>query len=190
VFAGKYFERSGFCFAPVVETEGGAAVLCIYFQNRHEREVVATIAMQPGLRSFRASRLPLPSASVQIHCPGVAFGVARLPFAVPEKYHGKRLAFELAADVSYPRGRGKMIRMHSGLRAGPTANLNQGTRLLNSLAGLLLLGLLREESPARASVVVPPGVNNSLPDHHAPRVQILWQPTTEAASAPARRAAA
>lgn len=173
---GRYFERTGFCFAPVVEVEGGTAALCIYFQNRYARDVLATVAMQPAARSFRLSRLPLPSASVQVHCPGVGFGVARLRFPVGTEFQGKRLTFEIAADVKYPAGRGKLIRMRGGIRAGSIANLSQGTRLLKALAGALLLGLVHEEHPAKVAVVVPQGAVNSPPGGQPPYIQILWQP--------------
>ena len=51
--AGRYFEREGLCFAPVFEVVNATAWMCIYFQNRHARESVATIEMWPAIRSFR-----------------------------------------------------------------------------------------------------------------------------------------
>ena len=187
----KYFEREGFCFAPVVEVQDGASVLCIYFQNRYARDLVATVAMQPAAGSFRFSRPPLPSASVQVHCPGVAFGVARIPYAVPQDYRARRLAFEIAADVRYPNWCGPMVRMHGGMRCGCIANLSQGTRLLRALGGLAF-GIIHEEHPARTFLTVPHGVSDGPGTAQQIEVAILWQPPTEgiATSDAPRRAAA
>ena len=187
----KYFEREGFCFAPVVEVHDGAALLSIYFQNRHARDAVATVAMRPAAGSFRLSRPALPSVSIQIHCPGVAFGVARIPFYVEPEYRAKRLAFEIAADVHYPHGRGKMIRMHGGMRTSSIANLSQGIRLLKALAGLAF-GILHEEHPARTFLTVPHGVTDGGPAAPQVEIAILWQPPAEgpAASDAPRRVAA
>ena len=123
---GKYFERDGLCFAPVVETVDGASRLSIYFQNRHAGHASATIHMLPPRRSFRFGRHPLPPVQVLIECPAAAFGVARLPFPIPPKYQGRRMSFELAADVRYPARRGRLLRFRAGKRTGRGRDLERG----------------------------------------------------------------
>ncbi|HEX4793103.1 MAG TPA: hypothetical protein VH370_04890 [Humisphaera sp.] len=182
--ARRYFERKGLCFAPRFEVQDGRALLCIYFQNRHEREVYATLAVQPGMRSFRLTRYRLSSVSVSVGCPGGAFGVARVPIPIPAGLQGKQIRFEVGADVEYAGRRGKLLRMHGGRRTSCTSNLHQGYQFLNALGGVLLGGIIREQSPAKLLMILPTNVADTLPESGAPRVELLWWPDMANESSP------
>jgi hypothetical protein len=174
--AGRYFEREGLCFAPVFEVHSATGMMCIYFQNRHAREAVAFIEMRPAIRSFRVTRPPVPSILVSVDCPGAAFGVARIAFPISREFQGKKLNFEIAADVTYPARRGKLLRHRAGMRVGSTSDLSQGIRLLKALGGLVFFGLVHETHPAKVAMMLPRGVAESIPPPQPPRVEILWRP--------------
>jgi len=184
----RYFERTGLAFAPTFEVEGGIAWLCFYFQNRYEREVNATIVMQAGLRSFRVSRYSLATQSVSIRCAGGAFGVARLPMPIPANLQGRKATFEVAADVKYPKWRGKLLHMCAGLRTGPTRNLSQTVRLLDALLFGMFFGILHANRPAQVSLVLPTGVSEQPPADRQRSLELLWQPPIPESS-PSRLAA-
>jgi hypothetical protein len=173
---GKYFEREGLCFAPRFEAAyGGACFLCLYVQNRFARPASARIDALPPVRSFRLSRVPLAPVSVRVECPGGAFGVVRVPFGVPAKYQGKRLAFEVAADVKYPAGRGEMLRQRGGVRAGSIREARPSHQLLKSLS-FLFLGVIHTSRPASATMTLPRGVAESAPAGGPGAFEVLWLP--------------
>lgn len=176
----RYFERTGLAFAPTFEVEGGVAWLCFHFQNRFEREVNATLVIQPGARSFRFSRLPLTTMSVSVRCPGGAFGVARLPMPIPAHLQGRKVKFELAADVKYPMRRGKLLHPRVGRRTGPTSHLSQVRRAMDALPVAFvfgpILGILSEHRPAWVSLVLPTGVSEQPPVDRQRSLELLWQP--------------
>ena len=186
--APKYFERDGLCFAPVVEAAGGACFLNVYFQNRHARHASARIDVMPGARSFRLARHPLAEVSVRIECPGGAFGVVRVPFLVPADYQGRRVSFDVAADVKYPARRGKLLRPRGGVAVGPTSDLSQTRQLLSTLA-LLPLGILQVASPGRVTLRLPIEVAGDAPAPRPTPCEILWAPDASAAPTPHRTAA-
>jgi hypothetical protein len=177
--AGRYFEQDGFCFLPVVETtnDGTQSFLSIYFQNRFERPAAAKVFVRPGIRSFRATRHPLPKVLVDIDCPGAAFGVVRVPFPIPGKYHGKSVTFDVAADAAYPAGRGKLLRVRGGARVGSTRQLTDGGQFLSFLV-CLLIGVISQQQAAAVTLQLPEGVADD--DSREPGAplppEILWQP--------------
>lgn len=184
----RYFERTGLAFAPRFEINNGVAFLCFYFQNRYEREVYATMVMQPGLRSFRYARHPLPVMSMAVRCPGGGFGVARLPMEIPANLQGRKVRFEVAADIKYPSRRGKLLHQRGGLRVGPTSRLSQGRRLLDTLAVALFFGIIHEHRPAGLSLVLPSQVSDQPADRQR-GLELLWQPPAAADASPPRLAA-
>jgi len=44
--------------------------------------------------------------------------VTTIPWAVARKFQGKTQSVDVAADVTYPEGRGKMIRYRGGVQVG------------------------------------------------------------------------
>ena len=195
----KYFERHGFCFAPVVETVAGRCVLSIFFQNRYAHPVKATVAMRPPLKSFRITRHGVAPVSISVDCPGAAFGVVRVAYPVPAGYRGRRMRFDVGADVKYPRRRGPLLRKRMGVRVGPARELRASYNVLSAFGTLILLccGVLYVSGPAGATLVFPadadepaPG-SEKLPVGAASQTQILWLPDAPGAlpAVPARAAA-
>jgi hypothetical protein len=173
---GKYFEAKGFCFAPTVGTlEDGRGQLAIYFQNNCERPVEAKVKMLPPVRSFRMSRHPLPHVEMNVTCPGGAFGVVRVPFPVPAKYAGRRMSFDVAADVRYPAGRGRRLRSRTGTRVGETRRMRHGYQLLTALV-FLAFGLIVHDRPASARLCLPATRPEDGPTDRPLETEILWTP--------------
>lgn len=188
----KYFERDGLCLAPVFETADGPAFLCVYFQNRYAGHASARFAMLPPLRSFGFGRHKLPRVSVDFEVPGGAFGVLRLKYAVPAKYQGRRIAFEVGADVTYPARRGELLRYRGGRNLPPTRHLDNGTQLLTALLlgwiGIFLA--LSSSSRGRAKLVLPTGVDETGPDVVNATREILAVPDLPTGGFPVLKAAA
>lgn len=113
--AGTYLERDGLCFAPLLETTpAGACVLAVYFQNRFEGAATARVSIRAPRRLFGLKRHPMPEYELSIECPGGSFGVVRAPFPIPASYQGRQITFHVAADVTYPYGRGESLRHRAG----------------------------------------------------------------------------
>jgi hypothetical protein len=191
--AGSYFEQKGLCFAPLLElAEGGRSFLCFYFQNRNSGHASTTVQFLPPVRTLRLKRHDLPGASIQIECPGGAFGVVRTPFPVPAKYQGKKMSFEIGADTTYPAGRGELLRHRQGLRIGATREMRSWHQLLTTLL-VLPLGILYTRSAARTTLPLPFGVAETDADLGTSTTDILWTPDLPIAGfpvAPAHRTAA
>src|SRR5688572_10244990 len=115
---GTSVERDGLCFAPALETTpAGACELAVYFQNRCAGRATARVQMLPPRGTLRLKRHNLPARSMTIECPGGAFGVARVSLPITAAYQGRRMTFELRADVTYPDGRGDVVRFRPGTHA-------------------------------------------------------------------------
>lgn len=114
---GTYFEARGLCFAPQIETTAdGAAWMAVYYQNRYAGEASATIRVLPPRRAWLLSRQHLPAPKFTIDCPGGAFGVIRAPFAIPQAYEGRQIAFSIRARVTFREGQGELLRFRAGQR--------------------------------------------------------------------------
>jgi len=113
---GTYFERDGLCFAPMFETTpAGECVMALYFQNRYAGTAQARVRVSPPRRALWLTRHRLPTPTFAFDCPGGAFGVARTAFPIPGKYQGRRLAFRIHADATYPQGCGDLLRIRTGV---------------------------------------------------------------------------
>jgi hypothetical protein len=172
---GAYFERDGFCFAILPAATKGEGRLDIYFQNRYENPCRAQVAIRPS-QQFFLNRRPIEMLTIEIECEGAAFGVARVPWAVPKKLQGKRQSFDVGAHVEYPSGRGKMIRFRDGLRVG-TAKRDIWSGLLTmsgAVGGMVVLA-----QPAKIHLVLPKGIGEDVAeDAHAPiKIETLWRPS-------------
>ena len=87
----------------------------------------------------------------------------RFAFPIPAKYQGKRMAFDVGADTKYHAHRGKLLRHREGIRVGSISELGQGHALGLVLLGLPLLGALVVSRAAKARMVFPTGVAETLP---------------------------
>jgi hypothetical protein len=169
---GGYFERDGFCFAILPAVSEGQGRLDVYFQNRFERACRGQVVIRPS-QQFFLNRRPIEMLTVEIECEGAAFGVARVPWAVPAKFQGKRQSFDVGAHVDYPSGRGTMIRYRDGARVG-TAKRDVWSGLLTlsgAVGGVVVLA-----QPAKINLVLPKGITESVPEDSPIRVETLWRP--------------
>jgi hypothetical protein len=185
--ARRYFEKNGLCFTPTIETTPqGTCLLCIYFQNRHSGVAISTIAIRP-LNVLLARRKPA-GATVTIECPGGGFGVYRIPFPIPAPSQGKRMHFAVGADTKYPAGRGKLLRLRTGIRVSATRELGTGYQLSSAFI-MALFGHLAGSAPSHVMLTLPPGVQESGPED-AGEQEILWEPDRPGDSPIAPRRAA
>ena len=109
------FEINGLCFGFVTEATDGRGELHVLFQNRFANpcNVRLILARHHG---FVSSARLLEFPQIHIECEGGAFGMVRVPLAVPRKWQGKRKTFSIKGLVKYPNGRGKLLR-YRGSRA-------------------------------------------------------------------------
>jgi hypothetical protein len=115
----EYFERGGLCFAPTLAAEGGSCLLNLYFQNHYAGHATARIEVRPPTGWFGLGAPTLPSMSVTVECPGGAFGVASMHFAIPAAQQGTVIGFHVAATCDYPVGRGEWLCQRRGKPVGP-----------------------------------------------------------------------
>lgn len=144
------FECKGLSFLPVF-AEDGSARLDIYVQNRFSRPCRGRIYFNPPVRSFRASRVPVPKIEVPFEVTGAEYGVIHVPYDTPVKYQGKQLVFDIAAKVSYPRRRGRVLRYRRGHRVSSPQGFTSG--LISVLA--VFVGIISISSPAKAALIMP-----------------------------------
>jgi hypothetical protein len=172
---GSYFERDGFCFAITPAASNGECRLDFYFQNGFDRSSRAQVVMRPS-QQFFLNRRPIETLTVEIDCPGGAYGVARVPWAVPAKFQGKKQSFDVGAHVEYPTGRGTMIRYRDGVHVG-TAKRDVWAGIL-TLAGAVG-GTVVITKPAKVKLTLPKDVEDTVPEDALISIEILWRPVGE-----------
>jgi len=184
--APRYLERDGLCFMPVIDAANEAGRVSIYFQNRFAGHATGRIEMRPPLRSFWFGRHALPTIAAQVECPGGAFGVLRLPFAIPAKYQGRRMQFNIGADVKYPAKRGQLLRFRSGKRVLSRKQLDgspAGAVLALVFLSLPLAALSAGSRGTRLRLKLPTGVAENVPPV-IPQLEILHTPDLPTAGFP------
>ena len=171
--ARKYFNRDGFCFAFGSSKDNGVGYIEAYFQNQHDQPCIGRIALRPA-RGFLMGRVKIDAVTFEIACAPAAFGVARIAIPISEKVQGKRQAFDVGASVDYPNGKGQRLRFHDGifLRANTNFGNSLGTTLTiaGAAAGSIVLS-----KPANATIKLPVGVAEDIPDDLLPEINTLWQ---------------
>ncbi len=168
---GSFFEADGLCFVPGLFVENGRCEMRVLFQNRFAGPCTGRVVIKPPRKWFGFGR-KLPSLNVPFECPGGAFGVVRVPYAVPESYRGKTMKFDVGATAKYRGGRGEMLRFRRGTRVSASAD---GSGALSILT--LFLGFYYHSTPANFTAVLPA---DDLPEPARltaePVTQILWTP--------------
>lgn len=154
---GNYFNRNGFCFAFSIHTINGTSKLLVWFQNQYEGECVGRIALRPA-QGFFHTRPSIEPVAVQISCEGGAFGTASLPLAVPAKYHGKQLSFEVGAASEYSRGHGRRLRFRDGIFLRANADFGDTFRTTITAIGALAGGVVLTR-PATVTLRIPPEID-------------------------------
>jgi hypothetical protein len=169
----RYFERDGLCFTFVPQVHEGICWISVFFQSRYERPCEARLVMRPEHWATLGGR-PIAPIDVDVAVEGGSFGVLRFPVAVPLVVQGVVIHCDVLASVSYPSGRGKLLRLRHGLHVGEPGPVSTGR---------LLLGLLRVASgtigvthPARISLQMPKPVADVLPEGLEMESQLIWVP--------------
>ncbi|MFI5379697.1 MAG: hypothetical protein ACHRHE_10395 [Tepidisphaerales bacterium] len=158
---GSFFESDGLSFATAVQVENGICFLLIFFQNRYQRSCEAEIELKPAPGSFSILCPKIDRVRVPLNVGPAEFGFVRVPYPVPAKYQGKTLRYDVAANVKYPAGHGRMLRFRDGARVGPISVVPQAVHSAFSLL-LVFVGVLYLKRPARCKISLPIGVANSI----------------------------
>lgn len=169
----KYFDRDGFCFFLRAVEKEGDCVLQVLYQNRYSEPSRARIAIRPARELFMRSKIE--AVGIDIECEPAAFGVAEVAMPVPEKYQGKAQRFEVGASVTYPNGKGEMLRYRDGIVIRGDATFNNAFGAALSAAALAG-GSIVLSSPASVNFTLPAGVSSDLNDRHmVARLETLWR---------------
>jgi len=175
--ARTYFNRDGFCFAFVVNSVDGIAVMDAYFQSQYDRSSIGRIALRPA-RGFFMTRARIGgrigAITFEVECPPGGFGHARIPIPLAENLQGKRQSFEVGASVQYPDGKGRRIRFHDGVFLRSNSNFGNSFGTALTIAGAAT-GSIVLSQPATTTFDLPTGVADHLPITVAPEMRILWQ---------------
>jgi hypothetical protein len=161
---GKFFERDGFCFAPVFVDEQGEGMLMLYYQSRYLNPSNATVALHP--------KAALDPIRIDIPCGPAEFGVVRLPIRIPTSAQGRNVKFTVGAAAHYPQGRGRTVRFKGGLEAGAFNSLGGG--LSAGVAAFAALGGTFV-SAAKVTLLMPSGVCDNAPASAAPEQETIWK---------------
>lgn len=168
---GRYLERNGFCFQFLPTVVDGRCVFLLMFQNRYERSCNARVVLRPV--TFRGSHSTL--VDITVHCPGVAFGVAKKEVGLPAKLQGRRVSFDVGADVEYPKGKGRMQRFRDAVVLRRDTNFVDAFARTTSLLALLG-GHIMFQLPTRIKYKLPNNVATDLPSAVPVSTEILWTP--------------
>jgi hypothetical protein len=96
-----------------------------------------------------------------------------VPWAVPDKFQGKTQALDVAANVRYPEGKGKMVRYRGGVQVGKASTDAWKVALTVAAA---MAGHITVTSPAKVKLPLPRNVFETVPDDAPIVTEILWQP--------------
>lgn len=171
--AGTYFNRDGFCFAPLATAADGLAYLTVYYQSQFDQPSLGRIALRPA-PGFFLTRAKIDAITFEIDCPPAGFGRVKIALPIPQKLQGKRQSFEIGASVHYPDGKGLRVRFHDGifLRSNTNFSNSFGTALM--IAGAAT-GQIVLSKPATVKIELPRGVAETLSDGPAPERELLWK---------------
>lgn len=177
------FECNGLCFGLVTEAVDGCGELHVLFQNRFANPCSAVLVLTRN-HGFASSQKLLEYSPIHVECAGGAFGLMRVPLPVPRKYQGKRKSFTIKGQVSYPHGRGELLRFRSGRDVGADAVATSVLRFAVSMCGVPAAN-----RPAYFKMRYPKGVAETLPPGQSPTSELLWQPGDEVIELELRAAA-
>jgi hypothetical protein len=169
----KYFNRDGFCFVVEASADDGVAYMLVHFQNQRSATCIGRVAIRPG-RNFLPGRSKIEALTYEIPCEPAAYGMARIPFPLAEKYQGKIQVFEVGASVEYPDGKGERLRFCDGIFIRSNAKFGKGFSTALALAGAVS-GNIVLTTPATTDVPLPTGVAEELPEGIEPEIATKWR---------------
>jgi hypothetical protein len=169
----QYFDADGFAFLPKIATGRGAAIIELYFQNQRDCDCIGRVALQPT--GQLPGTLHRKSIDFEIECPPGAFGVARLPIAVPPKWQGRRETLLVGAKVEFPDGKAGLLRHTPGLPVGELTGAEEVFEVGTAIVSTLLLNPMLPKT-ARVTLTFPEGVRQELPGGLKPKIEMLDVP--------------
>jgi len=167
---GQFFEKDGFAFVVGTEVIDGVCYFLVYFQNRYERPCQATVMVRTSER-FLAPQRHLPDATLSISSDAGAYGKAVSPWMLPTELQGKKVLVDVMAKRKYPRGRGKLLRVRSGLTVGsvPRSASSDVLRFLGVFWGI------HAGRSARTEILLPTNVASTLSTAPEQIIQTIWK---------------
>ena len=113
----SFFERDGLCFLIVVEKKESHARMVLYYQNRFNNPCAAKIFVGPTAKAFTDLK-GLPSFEFNFSCQSGEFGKQSFAWSIPLRFQGKKVLWDVGAQVKYPSGRGILLRGRNGAAVG------------------------------------------------------------------------
>jgi len=170
---GKHFDQEGFAFLPTIAARNGVAYLEVLFQNQRDCKTIGRVVLQPHDDLFKESGFK--AVGFEISCEPGAFGVARLPIAVPTDKQGYIHHWNVGAGVDFPAGKGGLLRFRRGLMVGRVDTITpaaQGAQAVVAIASLLILSPTISV-PAQTALPMPIDVLAKVPDGLEPEIEVL-----------------
>lgn len=112
-----FFERDGLCFLFTVEDKESCARMVVYYQNRFDKPCTAKIFIGPTAKAF-TNLNGLPTFEFNLSCQSAEFGKQSRAWSIPSHFQGKKVLWDVAAQVKYPSGRGALLRGRNGAAVG------------------------------------------------------------------------
>jgi hypothetical protein len=137
---GRFYDRNGLCFIVGLEEIDGYARLLVRFQNRYERSCQVTIALREAPRFW--SRRVCPVLRFDFECPAAAYGLAHGPADIPTGALRRRLRFDIGADVYFPKGKGRTLRVKQGIHVSLNSNFRNFFASFWQIMGIFALKLV------------------------------------------------
>ena len=168
--AANFFERDGFAFIITTEVAAGACYLCVWYQNRYERDCDAEVMVRTSER-WLAPQRHLPDARVKIACQPAGFGKALVPWPLPVELQGRKVLLDVTARRKYRHGRGKLLRYRVGLAVGsaPSSAVSDALKFLGALS------LSHGGRAARTEIPLPKNVASHPIPHLQEHNQPIWK---------------
>lgn len=156
-----FFERDGLCFILTTEKDGDHARMAVFYQNRFDKLCIVKVLVGPTRKAFTDLH-GLPSFEFDFVCQGAEFGKQSLAWSVPLHFQGKKVLWDVAAQVKFPAGRGVLLRGSNGATVGDKL-IGGGEEAAKAVASLVLGGTTARS--ARLELTMP---NNIIPDQKQP----------------------
>ena len=138
------------------------------YQCRYTGRSVAQVALRPAGSSLSVY-------SPRIECGPAAFGVAKFAAAVPARHQGKKVSFEIGADVDYPLGQGREVRFPRGRAVRHNSQFFRLPAVSGPLSIWPFNSILTKV--ARVGLRLPMGVKGELADSECGHAEELWSLT-------------
>ncbi|PYJ56218.1 MAG: hypothetical protein DME24_22960 [Verrucomicrobia bacterium] len=172
----RFFERDGLSFLITVEKAADYARMVVYYQNRFDKPCIATIAVGPTRKAF-TDLDGLPIFEFNLSVEGAEFGKQSVAWSIPLRFQGKKILWDVAAQVKFPAGRGVLLRGRNGAAVGDHL-VGGGEEAVKAVTSLVLSAAHLHSMPARAARVELTLPANILPDRKQPSnltTETIWK---------------